>query len=80
MESYIFNDKICLLEILQLYKSKHLNDKVENLAIKMHDSLYDRSREYFNNQKITGATFLDPRYRNLRFIKDDHERKKHLKL
>jgi hypothetical protein len=45
----------------------------------MHDDLYDRSREYFNDQMITGATFLDPRYRNFRFIKDDHERKKALK-
>ena len=68
-----------LLEILQIYKSKHENQIMEKLAVRMHDDLSDRSREYFKNPIITAATFLDPRYRMLRFIKDETERKATLK-
>ena len=40
----------------------------------MHDDLSDRTREYFNNPLLTAATYLDSRYRKLKFIKDESER------
>ena len=46
-----------LLEILQIYKSKHENQIMEKLAVRMHDDLSDRLREYFKNRIITAATF-----------------------
>ena len=64
-----------LLEILQIYNSKFKNQEIEKLAIVMHDNLFDRTREYFNNSTVMAATFLDPRYRKFKFIKDEKERK-----
>jgi hypothetical protein len=63
-----------LLEILHLFESKYENKKIENLAIKLHDDLFDRTREYFNNSIVIAATYLDKRYRNFQFIKDQKER------
>ena len=40
----------------------------------MHDDLFDRTRDYFNNSMVIAATFLDPRYKKLKFIKDEKER------
>ena len=37
--------------------------------------IFDRTREYFNNSTVLAGTLLDPRYRKLRFIKDEKERK-----
>ena len=56
-----------LLEILQIYKSKFDNHEIEKLAIIMHDDLFDRTQDYFNNSMVIAATFLDPRYKIRRF-------------
>ena len=63
-----------LLEILQLYESKFSNSDIENLAIKMHDDLQDRTTDFFSNPMVISATFLDPRYRKFKLIKNDKER------
>ncbi len=40
----------------------------------MADSLYERTNAQFSNYLMLAATFLDPRYRSLRFIKDQTDR------
>jgi hypothetical protein len=57
-----------------LYESKFGNDNIQNLSIQMHDDLSERTKDYFNIPMVISATFLDPRYRNFHFIKDDKER------
>ncbi len=39
----------------------------------MSDSLYERTKDYFANSLMLAATFMDPLYRSLRFIKDQAE-------
>jgi zinc finger BED domain-containing protein 1 (E3 SUMO-protein ligase ZBED1) len=36
----------------------------------MYDDLYSRTRPYFANVQLISATFLDPRYRSFKFIKE----------
>ena len=40
----------------------------------MFNSLSDRTKDHFKNALMLAATFMDPRYRSFRFIKDQEER------
>ena len=40
----------------------------------MYDNLYDRTSLLFENPIMLAATFMDPRYRSLKFIKDQNQR------
>jgi hypothetical protein len=44
------------------------------LAKSMADDLEKRAQPYFKNHLLIAATFLDPRYRNLKFIPDQEKR------
>ena len=68
-----------LLEILQIFKSKFNNKEIEQLSIKMHDDLADRTRAHFDNQMVIAATYLDPRYKKFRFVKDEVDRDRMIK-
>jgi hypothetical protein len=57
-----------LLEILQLFESKFNNEFIEELSVNMHDDLERRTTEYFSNPLVICATYLDPRYRQFKFI------------
>ena len=46
-----------LLEILYIYQSKYKNAEIEKLAVKMHDDLFDRKRDHFQNLSVFAATF-----------------------
>ena len=59
-----------ILEILQVYESKNDNQFLEELAVEMHDDLATRSKVYFDSEILKAASFLDPRYRSMSFVKD----------
>ena len=40
----------------------------------MFASLYERTKGHFNNVLMLASTFMDPRYRSFKFIKDQSER------
>lgn len=61
-----------LLEFLHLFSSE-INE-VETIARQMHDELSERSTAYFKGKIILAASFMDPRYRTLEFIKSAGER------
>jgi hypothetical protein len=42
----------------------------------MYNDLEERTQEHYTNTMIICATFLDPRYRQFHFIKDEREREK----
>ncbi len=63
-----------LMECLMIYRSSNGNSGFEDIAVSMHDDLHDRSLTYFKNRLLLAATYLDPRYRSLSFIKDDNVR------
>ena len=63
-----------LLEVLQLYESKHCLNFINQLALDMKDNLETRTKTYFKNKLLLAATFMDPRFRSLKFIKDQAER------
>jgi len=63
-----------LMECMQMFESNHGLFFIQNLAVRMHDNLVDRTRPYFKNNLLLAATFLDPRYRSLMFIKDQNDR------
>jgi hypothetical protein len=67
-----------LLEILQLFESKFNNEFIEELSVNMHDDLERRTTEYFSNPLVICATYLDPRYRKFKFIKDEKKRIEYL--
>ena len=59
-----------LLEILQVYRSKNDNLFLENFFVDMYNDLANRSTVYFSNEILKAASFMDPRYRSMSFIKD----------
>ena len=61
-----------LLEVLLLYQSKHGFNFINDLSMK--DNLEDRAKTYFNKKLLLSDTFMDPRYKSLKFIKDQAER------
>jgi hypothetical protein len=63
-----------LMECMQVFESSFKLDFIENLAIKMHDCLVERTKPYFSNKILLTASFMDPRYRSLSYIKDQTER------
>ena len=63
-----------MTELLHVYKSTHDFSFIDDLAIKMSDKLDDRSKPYFKNVILVTACFMDPRYRSLKFIKDQSDR------
>ena len=65
-----------LSEVLQLYESKYGFGHINELALKMKDNLDERTKTYFENKLLLSASLLDPRYRSLKFIKDETERDK----
>ena len=40
----------------------------------MYENLYRRTKAHFDNTLMLAATFMDPRYRSFKFIKDQNER------
>lgn len=50
------------------------NDFVKDIARLMFDDLEKRALSNFNNSLLLAACFMDPRYRNFRFIKDQNTR------
>lgn len=40
----------------------------------MFENLQERAIPLYDNQMLLAATFMDPRYRTLKFIKDQKER------
>lgn len=50
------------------------NDFVKAIAEDMYKNLYERTKTHFTNSIMLAATFMDPRYRNLKFIKDQVDR------
>ena len=63
-----------LIEVLMLYESSNGTTFLDDLAVEMHDDLQDRTKTYFDNKLLLTATYLDPRYRSLSFIKDELKR------
>ena len=64
-----------LKECLMLFESKNGNKFLESeLAFEMSENLAKRTDGYFKNPIIIAATFMDPRYRSMKFIKDQNER------
>ena len=63
-----------LMEILMIYEPSNGNSFLEDLAVEMHDDLKDRTKTYFYNKLLLAATFMDPRYRSLSFIKEETAR------
>lgn len=59
-----------LMEMLMLYEPNNGTEFLRDLAVQMHDDLQDRTKNYFDNKLLLTATYLDPRYRSLSFIKD----------
>ncbi len=66
------------VECMQMFESNHGLFFIQNLAVRMHDNLVDRTRPYFKNNLLLAATFLDPRYRSLMFIKDQNDSSIHV--
>ena len=67
-----------LMEVLMLYEASNGTAFLQDLAVKMHDDLKDRTKTYFDNKLLLTATYLDPRYRSLLFIKDENIRNRAL--
>ncbi len=67
-----------LMEVLMLYEASNGTTFLETLAVDMHDDLNRRTKTYFDNNLLLTATYLDPRYRSLSFIKDEYTRNKAL--
>lgn len=63
-----------LTECLHIYESSHGLSFINKLAISLSDKLEQRSKPYFKNRLLITASFLDPRYRSLKFIKDQTDR------
>ena len=61
-----------------LYEASNGTTFLEALAVDMHDDLNRRTKTYFDNNLLLTATYLDPRYRSLSFIKDEYTRNKAL--
>lgn len=67
-----------LMEVLILYESNNGTTFLSDLAVRMHDDLKDRTKTYFDNKLLLAATYMDPRYRSLLFIKDNNTRNRAL--
>lgn len=63
-----------LLECLALFEPTKGNEFLRDVAVKMFDNLNDRTTKHFENRLMLAATFMDPRYRNFKFIKDQSDR------
>jgi hypothetical protein len=64
-----------LINILHLYESENHNLFMHDLAITMANDLTDRTKKYFNYfYLIVASTFMDPRYKKFKFIKDQYDR------
>jgi hypothetical protein len=50
------------------------NDFIKDIARLMFDDLESRTISNFNNLLMLASTFMDPRYRSFRFIKDQNQR------
>jgi len=50
------------------------NEFLSDISGKMFESLYERTKGHFNNVLMLASTFMDPRYRSFKFIKDQSER------
>jgi len=58
------------MEVLRLYDSIHGFEFISELAVKMSDKLEARCKPYFENKLLVTASFMDPRYKSLKFFKD----------
>ncbi len=63
-----------LMEVLMVYEAENGTEFLNNLSRRMHDDLQVRTQKYFDNKILLAASYLDPRYRSLLFIKDDVQR------
>ena len=59
-----------LSKCLEEYKSKHNNKFIKDIANSMRLDLNTRTKVYFDNPLLVSATFMDPRFRSLKFIAD----------
>ena len=67
-----------LMEVLMLYEASNGTIFLETLAKEIHDYLSSRTKTYFDDKLLLTATYLDPRYRSLSFIKDEFSRNRAL--
>ena len=67
-----FNSK--LLNHLLIKIKKKGNEFLKEIAEDMFTSLNTRTSKHFSNSLMLAATFMDPRYRSFKFIKDQSER------
>ncbi len=67
-----------LTECLHLYTSSHGFRFLDDLAVKMSDKLEERSQNYFKNSLLLASCFIDPRFKSLKFIRDQNKRDKAL--
>jgi hypothetical protein len=67
-----------LTEVLHLYTSSHRFSFLDDLAVKMSDKLEDRCKAFFENSLLLASCFMDPRFKSLKFIKDQNKRDKAL--
>jgi len=58
-----------LMEFLKSYEASNGTKYLEDLAFAMYNDLKIRTRTYFDNKLLLAATYMDPRYRSLSFIK-----------
>lgn len=77
--SIIISTYFLLVQCLDSFKSNSCHSEIEIIVEKLKTSLIERCGCYLNKIEILTATFLDPRFRNFRFINDVHERSKYLK-
>ncbi|RNA33178.1 zinc finger BED domain-containing 4-like [Brachionus plicatilis] len=74
--SVVYASVIRVPEILMIYESSHGFAFLEDLAKEMYNDLMDRCDVFFDNDLITAASFLDPRFKKFHFVKDDKKRDK----
>ena len=65
-----------LSSCLKDFESIHGNNFVNEIAASMRKDLETRTKTYFENPLLVAATFMDPRYRNLKFIASQEKRDK----
>lgn len=65
-----------ILEVLVIFEIRNGNKFINEMALNMYDDLKIRTEIYINSEHLICATFMDPRYRSLKFIKDTNERDK----
>lgn len=61
-------------DILMIYESTHGFSFLDEMANEMYNDLTDRCEVYLQDDLIIAAAFLDQRYKNFHFIKDDEKR------